>query len=53
MSKPNQNTPVCPHCGAAMQHVRTIAHLRDLPEIQIFYCAPCQHVETTKLKRAA
>jgi hypothetical protein len=36
-----------------MKHVRTIGHLGDLPEISIFYCAPCQHVETTQQKRAA
>jgi hypothetical protein len=33
-----------------MNHVRTIADLDDLPEIRIFYCAPCAHVETIKLK---
>jgi hypothetical protein len=36
-----------------MRRVRTIAHLTDLPEIQIFYCAPCQRAETVKLERAA
>jgi hypothetical protein len=25
-----------------MAHVRTIAHLANLPDIHIFYCAPCQ-----------
>jgi len=53
MPGPDSNAPTCPHCGAPMKHVRTIDHLRNLPEIQIFYCAPCQHVETIKLKRAA
>jgi hypothetical protein len=36
-----------------MAHVRTIAHLPNLPDIHIFYCAPCQHVETIQQKRAA
>jgi hypothetical protein len=36
-----------------MKHVRTIGHLHDLPEIQIVYCAPCEHAETIKLERAA
>ena len=53
MSKPGPYAPVCPQCGGVMKHVRTIGHLDNLPEIQIYYCAPCQHVETTQQKRAA
>jgi hypothetical protein len=43
----------CPRCLTEMKHVRVIAHLDELPEIHIFYCAPFEHVETIKLKRAA
>lgn len=53
MSNPDPEGSACPRYGAAMKHVRTIAHLDNLPEIHIFYCAPCEHVETVKLKRAA
>jgi hypothetical protein len=53
MSKAEPHAPTCPHCGATMKHVCTIAHLRDLPEIQIFYCGPCERVETIKLEPAA
>ena len=53
MSKPEPVAPPCPHCGFIMKHVRTIEHLHDLPEIRIFYCAPCEHAETVKLKWAA
>jgi hypothetical protein len=53
MSKAEPKPPTCPHCAATMKHVRAIAHLRDLPEIHIFYCVPCEHVETIKLERAA
>jgi hypothetical protein len=53
MSKPEPIAPRCPHCDATMKHVCTIGHLHNLPEIQIFYCAPCKHVETIKLERAA
>ena len=53
MATPEPNAPLCPQCCATMKHVRTIAHLDDLPQIQIFYCAACEHVETIKLKKAA
>jgi hypothetical protein len=36
-----------------MKHVRTLPRLGGLNEIEIFYCAPCVHVETVTLKRAA
>jgi hypothetical protein len=53
MEKRAPNTPTCPRCGAAMRHVRTITHLGDLPDIEIFFCGVCSHVETVRLKRAA
>jgi hypothetical protein len=53
MSKDQPTAPVCPHCGAVMNHVRTLPRLGGLPEIQIFYCASCVHAETVTLKRAA
>jgi hypothetical protein len=42
----------CPHCKAAMQLVRHI-DLKGMPDIYIFYCNGCQHVETVKEERAA
>jgi hypothetical protein len=53
MRKGEQTSQLCPHCGVAMKYVRSIPALGGLPEIEIFYCAPCSHVETIKLKRAA
>jgi hypothetical protein len=43
MSEPQART--CPHCDAAMKRVHTIAHLDGLPEIHIFYCSRCEHLE--------
>ena len=37
MQKPKPITHACPNCGTSMKHVRTIANLAGLPEIQIFY----------------
>jgi len=42
----------CPCCKVAMQFVRHI-DLKGLPDIYIFYCNRCQHVETVKEERAA
>jgi transposase-like protein len=42
----------CPRCKAPMQLVRQI-DLKGLPDIYIFYCSSCQHVETVKEGRAA
>ena len=42
----------CPCCKAAMQLVRHI-DLKGMPDIYIFYCNGCQHVETVKEERAA
>jgi hypothetical protein len=48
-----QSTDVqCPCCKAPMQLVRQI-DLQGLPDIYIFYCNSCQHVETVKEERAA
>jgi hypothetical protein len=44
--------PECPHCSGAMGLVRRL-DLKDMPEIYIFYCSPCQHAETVKQERAA
>jgi hypothetical protein len=30
-----------------------LGHLHDVPEIQIFDCGPCEHVEAVKQNRAA
>ncbi len=51
MTLPNTR-PVtsCPHCRGAMSLIRLID---ELPEIYIFYCSPCEHVETVKYDRAA
>ena len=42
----------CPRCKAAMQLVRHI-DLKGMPDIYIFYCNSCKHVETVKEERAA
>jgi hypothetical protein len=34
----------CPHCYSTMQLVRYL-DLTDMPEIYLFYCSRCQHVE--------
>jgi transposase-like protein len=48
-----QSTQVqCPRCKAAMHLVRHI-DLKGMPNIYIFYCDSCQHVDTIKEKRAA
>ena len=41
----------CPHCKA-VQLVRHI-DLKGMPDIYIFYCNSCQHVETVKEERVA
>jgi hypothetical protein len=48
-----ETSPVqCPHCKTAMQLIRHI-DLKGMPDIYIFYCNRCQHVETVKEERAA
>ncbi len=42
----------CPHCRVAMRLVRHI-DLTGVPNINVFYCQRCQHVETVKEKKAA
>ena len=42
----------CPHCYNTMHLVRHL-DLTDMPEIYLFYCSRCQHVETVKQERAA
>ena len=41
----------CPHCYGIMRLVRHL-DLKELPEIFLFYCSRCQHVETVKQARA-
>jgi C4-type Zn-finger protein len=53
MEKRAPTTLTCPQCAAVLRHVRTIPHLGDLPDIEIFFCAACSHAETAQLKRAA
>jgi C4-type Zn-finger protein len=49
---PEQTATVrCPACQGAMQCVRHI-DLKGIPEIYVFYCSTCQHVETVKQGRA-
>jgi hypothetical protein len=42
----------CSHCRLAMRLIRQI-DLTGLPNIYVFYCQRCQHVETVKEKKAA
>jgi hypothetical protein len=46
------NRGQCPCCKEAMQLVRHI-DLKGMPDIYVFYCTRCQHVETVKEERAA
>ena len=36
-----------------MKLVKTIAHVSDLPELFVFYCARCKQAETKVLERTA
>jgi hypothetical protein len=50
---PNQSASLpCPSCHGTMHLVRHLK-LQEMPEIYIFYCSRCQHVETVKQERAA
>jgi hypothetical protein len=42
----------CPHCRVAMRLIRHI-DLTGMPNIYVFYCQRCQHVETIKDEKAA
>jgi hypothetical protein len=48
-----KRAPTTLTCGAVLRHVRTITHLGDLPDIEIFFCAACSHAESLQLTRAA
>jgi hypothetical protein len=41
-----------PYCKGTMQLVRHL-DLRELPDIFVYYCSRCQHVETVMQERAA
>jgi hypothetical protein len=41
----------CPYCHGIMRLVRHL-DLKEMPEIYLFYCSRCQHVETVKQVRA-
>jgi hypothetical protein len=36
-----------------MKLIKIIAGIVALPEIRVFYCAPCKHPETEVIRRAA
>jgi DNA-directed RNA polymerase subunit RPC12/RpoP len=40
----------CPHCNGTMPLVRDIA-VNGVPNIHLYYCNRCQHVETVKEDR--
>ena len=44
-SPPPSNCPRC-QCGCAMRFARAIPKCGPLPELQVFYCPPCNEVET-------
>jgi len=46
-----KTTLPCPHCRGTMDLVHQL-DLKDLPEINIFYCSGCQLTETVKQERA-
>lgn len=45
-------TARCPHCHAKMRLVRRIC-LAEMPDLYVFYCEGCQHVETIKYELSA
>ena len=45
--------PPCPDCEKPMKLVRTIPKLGGLCALVVFYCAPCNHVETKEQEQAA
>jgi hypothetical protein len=45
--------PACPDCGAVMTRVRVIPRLGGLPELTVYQCAPCDHVETVVSEASA
>jgi predicted nucleic acid-binding Zn ribbon protein len=42
----------CPHCNGTMRLVRDL-DLNGLPNIYLYYCDRCQHVETVTEERVA
>jgi len=48
MQSDSINVPSCPNCGAQMKPVRIIPRVGGLPELTVFQCAPCNHVETVE-----
>ena len=46
-------TPPCPCCRDPMRLVRTIPKLGGLPELRVYQCERCSHVETIEQERAA
>jgi hypothetical protein len=42
----------CPHRHGSMRLVRHL-DLKETPEIYVFFCSRCEHVETVKQERAA
>ncbi|MBV9235509.1 MAG: hypothetical protein JOZ94_06720 [Xanthobacteraceae bacterium] len=53
MEKRAPTTLTFPHSGAVLRHARTNTYLGDLPDIEIFFCAACSHVEIAQRERAA
>jgi hypothetical protein len=52
-TKTETRTPSCPCCRDPMRLVRTIPKLGGLPELRVFLCERCSHVETIEQERAA
>jgi hypothetical protein len=46
-------TPPCPCCRDPMRLVRSIPKLGGLPELRVYLCERCSHVETIEQERAA
>ncbi len=42
------HSPKCPNCGGTMTRVRVIPRLGGMPELTVFHCVPCNHVETVE-----
>jgi hypothetical protein len=49
----NAPSLICPTCGHAMRLVRAIPRLAALPELFVFSCPSCNHVETREAKRVS
>jgi hypothetical protein len=42
----NLSVVACTRCGDAMQLIRSVPHLRELPELHVFVCPSCGDVDT-------